>query len=324
MMPAKIKQFTGGSLFSGIGALDLAAEMAGIEIMWQIEINSFCQKVLKKNFKYIKRRGHDIKSKDPTRYEPVDIIFGGPPCQPFSNAGKRRGAEDDRNLWPEMLRFVKHLKPTWVLVENVPGINSMGKPMGKPKMEAAACLPISEGALPGFIYSYEEDMVVSEIISDLEKEGYQLPRTWDGTPVIPVIPACSRGAQHRRDRVWIIAHRYGERAQISDERGLTRVKQSNGYSEKDVFGPDNSGNGSQGDVYREWTDTKAKEDIQERYKLHRIPPNHWGIGNFAPRTCGTYDGITHRVDRVKGIGNSVFVPAAYTILKSIVQLEAPK
>jgi len=111
-----------GSLFSGIGGFDLAAEWMGWENVFQVEWDKYCQKVLAKNFPNVKRYG-DIKEFDGTKYRGlVDIISGGFPCQPFSIAGKRKGKDDDRYLWPEYLRIIREAKPTFVTGENVPGI----------------------------------------------------------------------------------------------------------------------------------------------------------------------------------------------------------
>jgi DNA (cytosine-5)-methyltransferase 1 len=116
---------THGSLFSGIGGFDLAAQWAGIKTVWQVENDPFCNKVLEKHFPNAKRFG-DIKTvRGGADLQPVDIISGGFPCQPFSCAGKRRGAEDDRFLWPEMLRIISEVRPTWAICENVPGIVNM-------------------------------------------------------------------------------------------------------------------------------------------------------------------------------------------------------
>jgi DNA (cytosine-5)-methyltransferase 1 len=95
-----------------------------MEIAWQIEIDPFCCKVLEKHWPEVKRYG-DIKKISGADLESVDIICGGFPCQPFSVAGKQRGNEDDRYLWPEMLRVIKEIRPTWIIGENVPGIISM-------------------------------------------------------------------------------------------------------------------------------------------------------------------------------------------------------
>jgi DNA (cytosine-5)-methyltransferase 1 len=114
-----------GSLFSGIGGFDLASEWMGWENVFQVEIDKFCTKVLEKNFPNVKRYG-DIKEFDGTEYrESVDILSGGFPCQPFSVAGKRKGKTDDRHLWPEYLRVIREVKPSYVVGENVPGIINM-------------------------------------------------------------------------------------------------------------------------------------------------------------------------------------------------------
>jgi len=115
---------TVGSLFSGIGGMDLGLERAGMQIKWMVEIDPFCQQVLAKHWPNV-RRYEDVRTVGSHNLSSVDLIVGGFPCQPHSVAGKRRGAEDDRNLWPEFLRVVKELRPTWVLAENVPGIVSL-------------------------------------------------------------------------------------------------------------------------------------------------------------------------------------------------------
>ena len=113
-----------GSLFSGIGGFDLGLERAGMECAWQVEIDEYCLKVLEKHWPSVSRYT-DIRECGRDNLEPVDLICGGFPCQPYSVAGKRRGAEDDRNLWPEFLRIIKELRPTWIIGENVPGIIPM-------------------------------------------------------------------------------------------------------------------------------------------------------------------------------------------------------
>jgi DNA (cytosine-5)-methyltransferase 1 len=114
-----------GSLFTGIGGFDLAAQWLGFENIFQVEINPFCQRVLRKNFPQTDLFS-DIKTFKGDRYErTIDIISGGFPCQPFSISGKRKGKEDDRFLWDEMLRILSEVKPPWVVAENVPGIVTM-------------------------------------------------------------------------------------------------------------------------------------------------------------------------------------------------------
>ena len=122
---------TVGSLFSGIGGFDLGLERAGHEILWQVENDPYCQKVLAKHWPDIPCYG-DIHDVGKHNLEKVDMICGGFPCQPVSVAGKRKGQDDDRWLWPEFGRLIRELRPRYVLVENVPGllIRGMGDVLG--------------------------------------------------------------------------------------------------------------------------------------------------------------------------------------------------
>ena len=112
-------------LFSGIGGFALAAQWAGIETVAFCEIEEFPRKVLAKNFPGVPIH-HDIKELDGGEYAGIDLITGGYPCQPFSLAGKRKGTEDDRHLWPEMRRVVAQARPAWVVCENVTGHITLG------------------------------------------------------------------------------------------------------------------------------------------------------------------------------------------------------
>lgn len=108
----------GLSICSGVGGLDLAAERAGVQIVGQVELDDFCTLVLEKHWPDVPR-WRDLKTFDGTECGPFDILFGGIPCQPFSISGKRTGTEDDRYLWPDMLRIVRAARPYWVVIENV-------------------------------------------------------------------------------------------------------------------------------------------------------------------------------------------------------------
>ena len=113
-----------GSLFSGGGLGDFGFMAAGMDITWQCEIDEYCQKILALRYPESKKY-RDIKTLKGEELEKVDIITGGFPCQPFSVAGKQKGKEDNRYLWPEMLRVIKECRPRWIVGENVPGIINM-------------------------------------------------------------------------------------------------------------------------------------------------------------------------------------------------------
>lgn len=168
------------ALFNGIGGFQLAAEWMGWDNIMSCEIDEWCNKVTKYHFPNCIQHG-DIKTTDFTIYRGgIDIITGGFPCQPYSAAGKRKGKEDERHLWPEMLRAIREIRPRWVVGENVRGLTN-----------------------------WNGGMVFDEVCADLEAEGYE---------VIPVIlPAASVNAPHRRDRVWFIANTNSQRQKLETE-----------------------------------------------------------------------------------------------------------
>jgi DNA (cytosine-5)-methyltransferase 1 len=172
---------THASLFSGIGGFDLAAEWAGWTNSFNCEIDPLCRRILKHHFPNAEQYG-DIHTTDFTIWRGrVDVLTGGFPCQPFSLAGKRKGTEDDRYLWPEMLRVIRTVRPRWVVGENVFGI-----------------------------VNWSEGVVFQQVCSDLEAAGYAVQ------PYI--IPACGVGAPHRRDRCWFVAHRTDTGVETMQER----------------------------------------------------------------------------------------------------------
>ena len=225
-----------GSLFSGIGGFDLAAEWMGWENIFHCEIAEFPRKILKYHFpKSICYE--DIKKTDFTKHRgEIDIISGGFPCQPYSNAGKRRGKDDDRHLWPEMLRVIREIQPRFVVGENVSGL-----------------------------LSWNNGMVFHEIITDLENEGYETQAF--------LIPACATNAPHRRDRIWFVAHannaRTNERMQFDGERKENdeqwRGQSHSEYRENGINGittDTNNGSGSWNTVQTRRTELEKLHDPQ--------------------------------------------------------------
>jgi len=158
-----------GSLFSGIGGFDLASEWMGWDNVFHCEWAEFPRKILEHYWPNADSYG-DITKTDFNVYRgTIDILTGGFPCQPYSQAGKRKGKDDDRHLWPHMLRAIREIKPRWVVGENVFGLTN-----------------------------WNGGVVLEEVCAELEAEGYSVQ------PFI--IPAAAVGAPHRRDRVWIVAY----------------------------------------------------------------------------------------------------------------------
>lgn len=118
-------QLTVGSLFSGIGGLDLGLERAGMRVIWQSEIDGYACRVLNKHWPDVPNIG-DITQVDWSQIERPDVICGGYPCQPFSTAGKRKGENDERHLWPYVREAISHLRPRYAILENVRGHLSLG------------------------------------------------------------------------------------------------------------------------------------------------------------------------------------------------------
>lgn len=190
---SKRRNMNHASLFSGIGGAEVAASMMGWQNLFHCEIQEFPRKVLDYWFP------NSISYEDITKTDfhqwhgKVDVLTGGFPCQPFSLAGRRKGADDNRYLWPQMLRAIRQIHPTWVVGENVAGIKTMVESCQVTQMGRTDDL-FEEN----HIYREESRFTLDKICADLEAEGYSVQ------PI--VIPACSVGAPHRRDRVWIVAH----------------------------------------------------------------------------------------------------------------------
>ncbi len=189
---------THASVFSGIGGPEVAATMLGWENLFHCEINPFGRQVL--DYWYPNSKSYeDITTTDFREWRGrVDVLTGGFPCQPFSYAGRRRGAEDDRYLWPSMYRAIDEIQPTWVVAENVAGILTMVEQGEVSKVAGTATLFDAFDDLRGR-YELRETFTLQRICTDLESHGYAVQ------PVL--VPACAVGAPHRRDRVFIVARR---------------------------------------------------------------------------------------------------------------------
>jgi DNA (cytosine-5)-methyltransferase 1 len=325
-----------GSLFSGIGGFDLASEWIGWENVFHCEWNEFGQKVLKyywpKAITY-----NDITKTDFTIHRgSIDILTGGFPCQPYSSAGKRLGKEDSRHLWPEMLRTIREIQPTWVVGENVRGLTNLN------------------GGL-----------VFDEVQADLEAEGYEV------TPFL--LPACAVNAPHRRDRIWFVAYSSSaskgakelrqirrENGEINSEgsqtiydalrpngiEGTTSDSTSLGFCEhssreeffsetfRTQIGMDKQNAEYSNCIGQEWRHNKANSkitiwDFFSKSNARINKRNSWQ--NFPTQSpiCDGDDGISDRLDSItfpkwrnesiKAGGNAIVPQVVYQIFKAIEQ-----
>lgn len=281
-------------LFEGIGGFSLAADWMGWETIAWCEINGFCQKILKQHFP--KAIGHgDIKTTDFSIYRgQCDIVTGGFPCQPFSSAGKRKGTEDNRYLWPEMLRAIREISPRWIVGENVRGLTN-----------------------------WNGGLVFDEVQADLETEGYE---------VLPfLLPACAVNAPHRRDRIWFIAYAVSSRTragtsrcnqswELLQEGKWKENKQFNkSISESGIITNADSSERCEGRLY------PSESETAERYIRPRNARGHerrnWEDFPTQPPVCRRDDGVPNRVDRIKALGNAVVPQLVFQIFKAIEQYE---
>ena len=241
-------------LFSGIGGFSLGLERAGMETVAFCEVDAFCRQVLAKHWPNV-RIHDDVRTLDGSEYRgTVDVVCGGFPCQPFSLAGKRAGADDDRHLWPEMLRIIREVQPRYVIGENVAGFVNM---------ELDNCL------------------------SDLEAIGYACGAF--------VIPACAVDAQHRRDRVWILANANGD-----SESGSAVYAETRSKPEVDVPNAASAleqGGGLPGGVSEEHLKSNGGSTDSGR-----PAPCQW---KPEPRVGRVVNGVPRRMDRLKSLGNAV-------------------
>ena len=285
------------SLFSGIGGLDIAAEIAGFQTVGQCELADYPTKILEKHWPDVPR-WRDIRTitqeafYERTGMHTVDIISGGFPCQPFSVAGKQRGKEDDRYLWPEMLRVVRELAPRWVVGENVPGILRL----------AAA-----------------------DVIESLEREGYHA--------VVFAFEAAAVGAPHRRERIAFVAQRddsnglqkrHGEAVSDTIGGSWTMWRHGEFSAVKSALGMrrDNRG-GKEKHERGQWRLPESRvggmdDGLSDWLDRGMSVPGKW-MPDPHPDISRTATGIPHRSDRLKCLGNAVAPQQFYPIFRAIRQ-----
>jgi DNA (cytosine-5)-methyltransferase 1 len=286
-----------GSLFSGIGGFDLAAEWMGWENVFHCEWNPFGQKVLHHYWPNAEQFT-DITKSDFTKYaNRIDILTGGFPCQPYSTAGKRLGKEDERHLWPEMLRAIREIAPSYIVGENVFGL-----------------------------LSWNGGMVFNEVHSDLESEGYEVQAV--------VIPAAAVNAPHGRDRVWFVAHAKSKRPKsqfnrakefLSPERQMLYGRGSNGYGIKRLIKYPNSI--GQERRMHEVKSQNANGQQFSQSNARNVRPTSWENFPTQPPLCNGDDGLSNRLDgitfskwrneSIKAGGNAIVPQVAYQIFKAI-------
>ncbi len=276
-----------GSVFAGIGGLDLGLERAGMECKWQVEIDPYGKRVLKKHFPNVAQFG-DIRECGAHNLNFVDLICGGFPCQDISNAntahaGGLLGLAGARSgLWREYARIICELEPRWVLIENVGAVTVRG---------------------------------IGAVLWDLAASGYDAE--W------ATISAASLGAVHQRKRLYIVAERrvrFANEMRDDGDGELWCDECEMPYAECRHPGPDN------------WTEDFLQDPNRERLERdeRRIlaQPDNWrhdadlarsARGNPTPRVCGRGDGIPHRMDRLKGLGNAVVPQVAQWIGERIME-----
>lgn len=305
-------------LFSGIGgaalALDWVFGKGNIEHIF-CDNDKFCQQVLKKHWPNSKIYGDirtvtNTRSKQPRRLssserEPISsnresgvyILTGGFPCQPFSQSSPRRkGTEDDRYLWPEMLRVIREFKPRWVVGENVAGL-----------------------------ITWNGGMVLRQVLSDLENEGYEVQAF--------VVPACAVNAPHKRDRVWIVAHRASERPDKRSGRRSENGGQVLGCKspETEIARPDSTLHDANPERER-YSGEINKTRQSARYSGGTQWRKHWF--EVATELCSVDDGLPveldgfklskarHRAEQLKAYGNAWVPQVAVEIFKAIKKVES--
>lgn len=294
-----------GSLFSGIGGFDLAAEWMGWNNIFHCEWMPFPRQVLKYHFPK-SLSYEDITKTDFTIHRGnIDILTGGFPCQPYSSAGKRLGKEDERHLWPHMLRAIQEIEPTYVVGENVRGLTN-----------------------------WNGGVVFEEVCADLEACGYEVQ------PIL--LPACAVGAPHRRDRVWFIAKNTLRSGCLY---GKSIEKRNEIWKQRDISSGDCqwicreaheriAANTScvryECREERKSTKKESQSNDQQLERFHKLYRTNFQMFPSQSPICSGNDGLPTKLDgitfpkwraeSIKGYGNAIVPQVAYEIFKVIEKL----
>lgn len=316
---------THASLFSGIGAAEIAADWMGWQSLFHCEIQEFPRKVLE--YWYPNAVSYeDITKTDFTPWRgKIDILTGGFPCQAFSMAGKRLGDKDHRYLWPEMLRAIREIQPSWVVGENVTGLLSMVQSGEEAKMGRTD--DIFE---KNIIYRKEQRFTLDEICEGLEREGYAVQPF--------VVPACAVGAPHRRDRIWIVARRIQDPVAHSADAGSETMQCKREYGVYAAgLAADAVCAGRQ--KYHaasecEGLERRARTGLQGRENGLAdagLPSDRWADFPTQSPVCSRHDGVSlglvgitfprWRAEAIKALGNAMVPQVVYEIFRAIEQVE---
>jgi DNA (cytosine-5)-methyltransferase 1 len=330
--------------------LELGLERAGLgPVKWQVEIDDYCNKVLEKHWPKVKRYG-DIKSIREGELEPVDIICGGFPCQPVSVAGARKGDEDERWLWPEFARVLRMVKPGWVVAENVPGLltANSGGAMGEVLRDLALCG-----------YSIESDCISAQSVGAWHRRdrifivahsGCAHGR--EGMEVEGAIPRMledgeARDFTQRSGTTWTISDadtdgREGQNIYLRRGRPFEAPPLISG-GRADVPDPESEG-GERGETrlgifdsqrateILRWCRARNVSDAKSHLRLPSGNEGHetsdWcgakygcGIWSVEPGLGRVADGVSHRMDRLKCLGNAVVPQVAEVVGRLIIEAE---
>ena len=302
------------SLFSGIGGAEVAATWMGWQNLFHCEINPFGRKVLE--YWYPNSTSYeDITKTDFSEWRGrVDVLTAGFPCQPFSLAGKRKGADDDRYLWPQVIRAIHEIRPAWVVGENVAGILTMVQPGTEVEVGSGASLFGESGRKRVLL---RQEYVIETVCRDLEREGYEV------RPF--VVPACAVGAPHRRDRVWIVARRTAPDSADAGAETLQCGREDRVHAVGVASDPHSKL--SQCGDYSE----QEGRDIKRKRVEPLHSPTGWADFPTQSPVCSRDDGFPipmdgiafskWRQEAIKAYGNAWVPQVAYEIFRAIQQAE---